>query len=191
MSDRGKDHRGGYVKLFIILGSFVCASPIIGLLLDVFIIFRPSPDTQGHGAFFLTILFPLFAIFVAVVATIAFVVTDMSAKASARRSPGRNYNGSLRYEYIKIFQKCDDAQAPAMILHEIDTNAGRCSVRCIYIYQNGYVENFVNNGVYVSVPTVESIQASGVSHCQTAYIITGGEFESIWNMGHRAKAGML
>ena len=188
MSDRGKDRRGGYVKLFIILGSFVCASPIIGLLMDVFIIFRPSPDSHGHGALFLTILFPMFAIIVAVVATIVFAVTNLIVKAAARKSPGRNYNESLRYEYIKIFQKCDGAQNPAMILHEIDTNAGRCSVRCIYIYQNGYVENFVNNGVYVPVPTAEFIQASGASHCQTAYIITGGEFESIWNMGYCAKA---
>ncbi|MCH5262309.1 MAG: hypothetical protein J1F42_05295 [Lachnospiraceae bacterium] len=188
MSDRGSNRRGGYVKLFIILGSFVCASPFIGLLIDVFIIFPPSSDAQGHGIPVFTILLPLLAIIVAVVATIVFVVTDMSVKASARRLPGGNYNGSLRYEYIKMFQQCDDAQAPAMILHEVDTNAGRCSVRCIYIYPNGYVENFVNKGVYVPVPTAEAIQVAGASRGQSAHIITGGEFESVWNIGQHAKA---
>ena len=188
MSDKGKDHKGGNVKwFFIILGCFVCASPILGLLIDVFVIFRPSPDSHGHGAPFLTILFPVFAIIIAVVATIVFGVINLIVRASARKSQGRSYNESLHYEYLKILQKCDGAQTPAMILHEIDKNAGRCSVRCIYIYQNGFVENFVNNGVYAPVPTAESIHASGASHCQTVHVITGGEFENMWDIGHCVK----
>ena len=187
MSDKGKDRGGGYVK-WIVLGIFVFLSPWLGGLIDVYILFPPSPDTQGHGIPVFTILLPLFAIIVAVVATIVFVVTDMSARASARRSSGRSYYESLHYEYIKILQKCDGAQIPAMILHEVDKNAGRCSVRCIYIYQNGYVANFVNSGVYVPVPTVESIHASGASHGQSVHIITEGEFENMWNIGHCAKA---
>ena len=188
MSDKGGDRKGGHVKwFFIILGCFVCASPFIGLLLDVCVVFRPSPDSHGHGVFFLTILFPLFAIILAVVAAIVFAVTMLIVKISARGSSGRNQHAYQRYEYLKIVQKCDGPQVPAMILHEIDPNAGRCSVRCIYIYQNGYIENFVNNGVYVPVPTAESIHASGILHCQSAYIITKGEFENMWNIGHYAK----
>lgn len=192
MSDRGKGRGGRYTKLFIILGSFVCASPFIGILIDVFILFPPSSDAHGHGMLVFTILMPLFALFITVVTTIVCVVANMSTRASAKSTSGRTsgstYYEYQKYEYVKILQRYDGAQSPAMILHEVDTNAGRCSVRCIYIYQNGYVENFVNNGVYVPVPTVESVYASGAAHGQSAQIITGGEFESIWNIGHYAKA---
>lgn len=186
MSDRGRIRRGKVVK-WVILALFVVLSPLLGILIDVFVLFPPSEDVLGHGAPVFTILMPLFAIFVVIVAAVAELIALLISKALKGESQGRNYNESLHYEYLKILQKCDGAQTPAMILHEIDTNAGRCSVRCIYIYQNGFVENFVNNGVYVPVPTAESIHASGASHCQTVHAITGGEFENMWNIGHCAK----
>ena len=192
MSDDGKKRGGGYVKWFFVsLACFVFASPFLGLFIDVFIIFRPSSDSLGHGAFFLTILFPIFAIIIAVIATIIFAVTMLIAKASHKRLPDRTYYEYQKYEYLKILQSCDSPQVPVMILHEIDPEAGRCSIRCIYIYQNGYVENFVNDGTYIPVPTVESMRASAATQGQSAYIITGWEFENMWNSGHCAQTKVL
>lgn len=176
MSDRGRDRRGKDLK-WSILALFVVLSPLLGILIDVCVLFPPSEDVHGHGAPVFTILLPLFAIFVAVVAAVAELIA-LIVKALKGESPGRK-----RYEYLRILQKCNGVQIPVLILHEIDPNAGRCSIRCIYIYQDGHVEKFVNNGVYAPVPTAESIHASDAPNFQTAYIMTGREFENIWNSG--------
>ena len=188
MSDNGQKRGGGYKNWMIALAGLVGVSPFLGFLIDVFILFPRSSDAHGHGVPVFTILLPLFVFIVAGIAMLVFGVTILIVKASAGKSTGRTYYEHQEYEYLKIFQKCDGPQVPAMILHEIDSGAGRCSVRCIYIYQNGYVENFVNSGVYVPVPTVETIQASGDINCQSAYTITGWEFENIWNSGHCAQS---
>lgn len=177
MYDRGRDRRGGDLK-WSILGLFIVLSPLLGILIDVCVIFPPSADAHGHGIPIFTILLPLFAVFVtvvvAVIELIKLIVRALNGSTSAIK----------HYEYLKLSQQCyNGMQAPALILHEIDQDAGRCSMRCIYIYQDGHVEKFVNNGVYVHVPTVKSIQASEASPCQTAYIMTEREFENVWNSG--------
>ena len=176
MSDRGRERWGRDLK-WSILVLFVVLSPLFGILIDVFILFPHSGDVHGHGVPVFTILLPLLAIFVIVVAAvtelIALIVKTLKGESLCRKG----------YEYLRISQKCDGVQIPALILHEIDPNAGRCSMRCIYIYQNGRVEKFVNSGVYMPVPTAQSIHASGAPYCQAAYIITVREFENMWNSG--------
>lgn len=176
MSDGGRERWGKDLKWSILI-LFVVLSPLLGILIDVCILFPPSSDAQGHGAPIFTILLPLFAIFVMVVAAVSELIA-LIVKALKRESPGRK-----NYEYLKISQKGNSAQTPALILHEIDTNAGRCSVRCIYIYQDGNVEKFLNRGVYAPVPKAESIHASGAPNFQAVYIMTGREFEYVWDSG--------
>lgn len=176
MSDR-RGNRWGKDLKWSIFGLFAVLSPLIGILIDVFVLFPPSPDALGHGIPVFTILLPLIAIVVMVVVAVIDLIA-LIMRVLKGESPGRKH-----YEYLKISQKCNGAQAPAMILHEIDPDAGRCSVRCIYIYQDGHAESFVNNGVYAPVPTAESIHSSGDWHSQTAYIMTGREFENVWNSG--------
>ena len=184
MSDRGRE-RWGKDLTWSILVLFVVLSPLLGILIDVCILFPPSSDAQGHGAPIFTILLPLFAIFVTVVVAVAELIV-LIVKTLKGESPGRK-----NYEYLKISQKGNSVQTPALILHEIGTNAGRCSVRCIYIYQDGHAEKFLNSGVYAPVPTAESIHASGAPNFQTAYIMTGREFESVWDSGHYTGHWML
>ena len=167
----GKDVKWSILALFVVL------SPLIGILIDVCVIFPPSADTHGHGAPVFTILIPLFAIFVVIVAAVidltALIVNKSKRDSSVRKN----------YEYLIISQKSNGIQTPALILHEIDRSAGRCSVRCIYIYQDGYMDKFVNGGAYVPVSTAESFQSSVAVGFQTAYIIAEREFEKVWNSG--------
>ena len=162
----GKDVKWSILAIFIVL------SPLLGILIDVCIVFPPSRDVQGHGVPVFTVLMPLFAIIIAIIAA----VIELIVKASRRSSSVIKH-----YEYLKITQKCNSIQTPTLILHEIDTDAGRCSVRCIYIYRDGYIEKFVNEGVYVPVPTAKSFHSFGYMQNQTAYIMTGREFENVWN----------
>ena len=158
-----------------ILAILVVFSPLLGILIDVCVLFPPSRDAHGHGAPVFTILIPLFTILVTIIAAVIELI-EMIGKA-----PGRSSASTKHYEYLKISQRCNGIQTPALILHEIDTDANRCSVRCIYIYQDGYVEKFVNDGVYVPIPAAKSFRSSDDAHCQTAYIMTGREFENVWN----------
>lgn len=168
----GKDVKWSILALFVVL------SPLIGILIDVCVLFPPSADAHGHGVPVFTILMPLFAIFVVIVAA----VIDLTALI-VNKSKGES-SGRKNYEYLRISQRCNGMQTPALILHEIDQNAGRCSVRCIYIYQDGYMDKFVNGGVYMPVSTAESFQSSVAVGFQTAYIITEREFEKVWNSRH-------
>ena len=177
MSDRGRRERWGKDLKWSIIGLFVVLSPLLGLLTDICFIFPPSGDSHGHSVPIFTILLPLFAIFVMIVAALIELIA-LIVKALNRTVPDQKC-----YEYLKISQECNGVHTPALILHEIDPDAGRCSMRCIYIYQDGHVENYVNNGVYAPVPTVESIHVSDALHSQTAYIMTGREFENVWNSG--------
>lgn len=176
MSDRGRERWGKDLKWSILI-LFIVLSPLLGILIDVCILFPPSPDAHGHGVPIFTILLPLFAIFVTVVAAVAELIALIVKALKGESTGGKNY------EYLKISQKGNNVQTPALILHEIDTNAGRCSVRCIYIYQDGHTEKFLNSGVYAPVPTAESIHASDAPNFQAAYIMTGREFECVWDSG--------
>ena len=176
MSDRGGNRTEKIVK-WSILGGLVLFSPLIGLLIDFCFIFPPSEDSRGHSIPIFTILLPLLAIFVMVIAAVIELIV-LIVKALKGPLPGKKC-----YEYLKISQKCNGVHTPVLILHEIDPDAGRCSMRCIYIYQDGHAENFVNNGVYAPVPTAEAIYAYDASRCRTAYIMTGREFENVWNSG--------
>ena len=184
MSDRRRDRKGGDLKWSIIC-LFAVLSPLLGLLIDVCIVFPPSSEAHGHGVPIFTILLPLISIFIMVVAAvielIALVVRALKGESLSRK----------HYEYLRISQKCNGVQIPALILHEIDPDAGRCSMRCIYIYQDGHVEGFVNNGVYMPVPTAESIHTSGALHSQAAYIMTEREFENVWKSGRYTGPLML
>ncbi len=170
MSDRGEEHGGGFLKwIFLIL--FILLSPGIGMLIDTRLLFPPSPDAHGHGIPVFTILLPLFAIVLAGIFCIIGLCKSISKRASLREE---------HYEYLKVFQQSDNVQAPVLIFHEIDLESGRCSVRCIQIYRNRYVERFANHGVYMPVPPAGSMNMPAG---QTAYTTIRQEFEEIWNSG--------
>ncbi len=170
MSDRGGDRGGGFPKwIFLIL--FIVLSPGIGILIDTRILFPPSPDAHGHGIPVFTILLPLFAIVTAGIIGIIVLCKNILKSASLR---------GKHYEYLKVFQQSDNVQAPVLVFHEIDLAQGRCSVRCIQIYRNRYVERFTNHGVYMPVPPAGSMN---MPLGQTAYPTVRQEFDEIWNSG--------
>ena len=136
----------------------------LGVFIDVGIIFRPSPDVLGHGMPIFTILLPLLSIVIIISAAVVCVTEKLLRKK--------------RYEYLKIFCQSDDPRAPVLIFHEIDLYSGRCSIKCIQIYNNRYVECLTNHGVYSPIPTAESINTPFL---RRAYITTEKEFETIWN----------
>lgn len=170
MSDRGEKHRGGFPKwIFLIL--FIVLSPGIGILIDTRILFPPSPEAHGHGIPVFTILVPLFAVVTAGIIGIIGLCKCISKRASLR---------GKQYEYLKVFQQSDNAKAPVVLIHEIDLEAGRCSVRCVQIYRNRSVECFANHGVYMPVPPAGSMN---LPVGQTAYTTVRQEFEEIWDSG--------
>lgn len=168
MSD-GRRNRGKKSAKWILLIICAALSPVIGILLDVFVLFPPDADAHGHGLPVFTILLPLLAGFTTVVVLLITAVSAVWKAASAR---------GKHYEYIKSFWKYNHFPNPAVTFHEIDLDAGRCGIRCIELYGDGHVECLVNKGVYAPVPTVDAINAMPD---YTAYIITGPEFEDMWN----------
>lgn len=168
MSNGRKNHRRKPDK-WILLVSSIGISFLLGVFLDVCVLFRPSADAHGHGIPVLSILLPLLAIAAIVVILWVMAVATVWKKASTR---------GKHYEYIKSFWEYSHANEPVLTLHEIDLDAGRCGIRCIEIYRDGHKECLVNKDSYAPVPTVESIN---VLPNYTAYIITKQEFEDIWN----------
>lgn len=168
MSD-GRGNRGRKPNKWIFPIICVGISPVLGIFVDICILFPPRADAHGHGIPVCSILFPLLASFAAVV---IYLVMAANAAWKAVSSRGKHY------EYIKSFWKYSDADEPVLTLHEIDLNAGRNGMRCIEIYKDGHAKCLENKGVYAPVPTVESIN---VLPNYTAYIIMKQEFEEIWN----------
>lgn len=168
MSDRGKNNGGKFPK-WIFLLTFVGLSPGIGMFIDFAIIFPPSAEAQGHGMPIFTILMPLITIGLSVLVLLITGVRKVSEMIA--------YRGK-HYEYLKLFPQSQDEQAPVVTFHEIDLDAGRCSVRCIQVYRNRYVQCFINPGVYTPVPAVQSMNGP---FRQRAYVTVRQEFEEIWN----------
>lgn len=180
MSD-GRKNRGWKLVKWILLIIFILLSPWLGILIDVYILFPPNPDAHGHGIPVFTILMPMLAIFIAIIMLLIAAVQAIWRKVSLNGSPSA---GGKHYEYIKLFWKYSEVKEPVLTLHEIDLDAGRCSIRCIEIYRDGHAECLMNNGIHTSVPTVEAINDSLQ---YTAYVITKQEFEDTWNNASKIK----
>lgn len=176
MSDGRKRHRKGrpWIWIWSCIGIFFLLSYPLGIFIDCCIIFPPSRDVQGHGVPVFMILLPMLAIGVAAVTAVIGLVWIIVRAFSPRA-------GRLGYEYLKLTVAGGDAHTPALLFHEIDVAAGRCSTRCIHVYRNGYVECLSNHGVYVPVPTAEAVNASNVQPFQRADFTDDREFEEIWN----------
>lgn len=165
----GNGNRGRKPDKWILLISSIGVSFLLGVFLDVRVLFRPREGVHGHGIPVFSILLPLFAIFVVI---IILFVTAVTAVRKMPASCGKHY------EYIKSCWKYSHANEPILTFHEVDLDKGRCGVRCIEIYRDGHKECLVNKSTYAPVPTVESINALPD---YTAYIITRQEFEDTWN----------
>lgn len=162
--------RGGKFPKWVFLLVFVGISPWIGMFIDTRIIFPPNEEVHGHGIPIFTILIPMAAVILSGV----FLLIAGIRKVLQMTSDGK------QYEYLKLFRQSNDRLAPVVILHEIDLNAGRCSVRCIQIYRSRYVECFQNTGFYVPIPHVQSFN-DPFQVSQRAFITGRQEFEEIWN----------
>lgn len=168
MSDR-RGNRGRKPVIWILLLIFVIVSPGLGIIIDICVLFPPSPDAHGHGIPVFTILLPLFAIFTAVITLLIMAVTSIGRAVSSK---------GKHYEYIKSFWKYSYENEPVLTLHEVDLDTGRYGARCIEIYRDGHKECLVNKNIYEPVLTVEAINALDN---YTAYLITAQEFEDIWS----------
>ncbi len=168
MSDRVRKNGGKFPK-WVFLLIFVVLSPWIGMFIDFRIIFPPSAAAQGHGIPIFTILTPLIAIGLSVI----FLLIAGAKKASEMVACRGKH-----YEYLKLFWQGNDMPGSVLTFHEIDLDAGRCSIRCIQVYRNRYVECFANHGVYTPVPPVQSMNGP---FRQRAFVTVRQEFEEIWN----------
>lgn len=173
MSDRRKRRRksSAWVWIWSCIGIFFILSFPLGFYIDMYIIFPPSREVQGHGMPIFMILLPLLAIGLSVVTAVIGLILKLVKVLSHR---------SEHFEYLKITANVSDENTPFQTLHEIDLDAGRCSTRCIQIYRNGYVACLMNPGMYAPIPTAAFINVSNAMPPQRADIVSGREFEELW-----------
>ena len=90
-------------------------------------------------------------------------------------------------EYVQLFMQYESDDIPMVFFYEVDLKDNRFAIREIQVFANGEVK--LDDDPYAdvievcSIPTVDELNAEVWGEGFYATIISGEEFNEIWNTG--------